>query len=187
MKPDDGTPDPRTLLEMQRGAHRTAPFPEWDVRRDRLERLRRLLVDNESAIEEAIDADFGGRPRVETQVAELFPSIAEVRAALRGARRWMKPRGAWVSKWFLPARAWIMPRPVGVVGIIVPWNYPLFLAVGPLAGALAAGNRAMIKMSEYTPAFSALLQRLVGQAFAPEEVAVVTGGADVAAAFAALP
>jgi len=187
MKPDDGTPDPGTLLEMQRGAHRSAPFPEWEVRRDRLERLRRLLVDNESAIEEAIDADFGGRPRVETQVAELFPSIAEVRAALRGGRRWMKLRGAWVSKWFLPARAWIMPRPVGVVGIIVPWNYPLFLAVGPLAGALAAGNRAMIKMSEYTPAFSALLQRLISQAFAPEEVAVVTGGADVAAAFAALP
>lgn len=175
------------LLQAQRDAHRLAPFPEWQARRDRLQRLRKMLVDNESAIEDAIDADFGGRPRIETQVAEVFPSLAEIRAALRGGRRWMKPRSAWVSKWFLPARAWIMPRPVGVVGIIVPWNYPLYLTIGPLAGAIAAGNRALIKLSEYTPAFSALLQRLVAEAFAAEEIAVVTGGPEVAEAFAALP
>ncbi len=187
MDRNDAFLDIATLLEAQRSAHRLAPFPEWDVRRDRLERLRRLVADNETAIEDAIDADFGGRPRIETQAAEVFPSLAEIRTALRGGRRWMKPRGVWVSKWFLPARAWIMPRPVGVVGIIVPWNYPLFLTIGPLAGALAAGNRAMLKLSESTPAFSALLHRLVAQRFSPEEIAVVTGSADVAAAFAALP
>ncbi|HMM51333.1 MAG TPA: coniferyl aldehyde dehydrogenase [Burkholderiaceae bacterium] len=175
------------LLQAQRDAHRLAPFPEWQVRRDRLQRLHKMLVDNESAIEDAIDADFGGRPRIETQVAEVFPSLAEIRAALRGGRRWMKPRSVWVSKWFLPARAWIMPRPVGVVGIIVPWNYPLYLTIGPLAGAIAAGNRALIKPSEYTPAFSALLQRLVAVSFSAEEIAVVTGGPEVAEAFAALP
>ncbi len=187
MTPNDGLLDIETLLQTQRDAHRQAPFPEWGVRRDRLQRLRRVLVDNETAIENAIDTDFGGRPPIETQIAELFPSIAEIGAALRGGRRWMKPRSAWVSKWFLPARAWIMPRPVGVVGIIVPWNYPLYLAVGPLAGALAAGNRAMVKLSEYTPAFSALFQRLIAERFGPDEVAVVTGGPDVAAAFSALP
>ncbi|HWS74177.1 MAG TPA: aldehyde dehydrogenase family protein, partial [Quisquiliibacterium sp.] len=137
-----------------REAHRNAPFPDWDTRRDRLARLRTLVTENETAIEEAIDADFGGRPRIETQIAEVFPSLSEIRTALRHGRRWMKPRGAWVSKWFLPARAHVMPRPVGVVGIIVPWNYPLGLSIGPLAGALAAGNRSMIKLSEYTPAFS---------------------------------
>ncbi len=183
----DGRLDIGMLLEAQRSAHRLAPFPEWEVRRDRLKRLRRLVADNEAAIEDAIDADFGGRPRIETQVAEVFPSLAEIRAALRGGRRWMKPRGAWVSKWFLPARAHVMPRPLGVVGIIVPWNYPLYLAIGPLAGTLAAGNRAMIKPSEFTPAFSALLQRLVAGSFSPEEITVVTGGPEVAAAFAALP
>jgi coniferyl-aldehyde dehydrogenase len=187
MNPNDGLLDIETLLQTQREAHRQAPFPEWDVRSDRLRRLRRLLVDNETAIEEAIDADFGGRPRIETQIAEVFPSIAEVRGALRSGRRWMKPRGAWVSKWFMPARAWIMPRPVGVVGIIVPWNYPLNLSVAPLTGALAAGNRAMIKLSEYTPRFSALFQRLVAEHFGADEVVVVTGDADVAAAFSALP
>ena len=187
MDRNDHILDLGTLLEAQRSAHRLAPFPEWDVRRDRLERLRRLIADNEAAIEDAIDADFGGRPRIETQVAELFPSLAEIRAAMRGGRRWMKPRHAWVSKWFLPARAWVMPRPVGVVGIIVPWNYPLYLTIGPLACALAAGNRAMIKPSEYTPSFSALLQRLVAGSFSAEEIAVVTGGPEVAAAFAGLP
>lgn len=175
------------LLETQRSAHRLAPFPEWEVRRNRLERLLGVVVDNEAAIEAAIDADFGGRPPIETQVADLFPSIAEIRAALRGGRGWMKPRGAWVSKWFLPARAWIMPRPLGVIGIIVPWNYPLYLAVGPLAGALAAGNRAMIKLSESTPAFATLFQRLIGERFGADEIAVVTGGPEVAQAFSALP
>jgi coniferyl-aldehyde dehydrogenase len=86
---------------------------------------------------------------METQIAEIFPSVAEIRGALKRGERWMKPRGARVSKWFLPARALVLPRPLGVVGIIVPWNYPLFLAAGPLTSALVAGNRAMVKMSRH--------------------------------------
>ena len=187
MNPNDGPTDILNLLQTQREAHRAAPFPDWKLRRDRLTRLRQVVQDNERAIEDAIDADFAGRPRIETQIAEVFPSLAEIRANLHGGKRWMKPRGVWVSKWFLPARAHIMPRPLGVVGIIVPWNYPLFLAVAPLAGALAAGNRAMLKLSEYTPAFSQLMQGLIADRFGPDEVAVVTGGAEVGAAFAALP
>src|SRR5687768_5907541 len=99
----------------------------------------------------------------------------------------MKPRRAGVGKWFLPARARILPQPLGVVGIIVPWNYPLYLAVAPLAAALAAGNRAMLKLSEFTPEFSALMQRLVAELFDADEVVVVTGGADIAAQFSSLP
>jgi len=181
---------PATLhsaFELQRASYDMAPFPEWDVRRDRLERMRSLIQENEEAIEAAIDADFGGRPRIETQIAEVFPSLAELRGALRRGASWMKPRGAWVSKWFMPARAHIMPRPLGVVGIIVPWNYPLFMAIGPLAGALAAGNRAMVKMSEFTPSFSQLFADLVAGSFKPDELTVITGGADVAAQFSALP
>ncbi len=174
-------------FERQRASYDVAPFPEWEVRRDRLRRLQSLIKDREAEIEAAIDADFGGRPRTETQIAEVFPSLAELRVALRQGARWMKPRGVWVSKWFLPARAHILPRPLGVVGIIVPWNYPLFLAVGPLAGALAAGNRAMVKMSEYTPAFSQLFAELVARSFQPDELTVITGGPDVAAQFSALP
>jgi coniferyl-aldehyde dehydrogenase len=174
-------------FEAQRTAHSRAPYASWDERRDRLQRLGRLLSDNEAAIEAAIDADFGGRSRTETQIAEIFPSYAEINAALRHGAGWMRPRHASVSKWFWPARARVLPRPLGVVGIIVPWNYPLFLAVGPLVAALAAGNRALLKLSEFTPGFAALMQALVAKHFSTEEVAVVTGGADVAAAFAALP
>ena len=163
------------------------PFAEWDERRNRLERLRRLIEDNEAAIETAIDSDFAGRPRIETQFAEIFPSLLEIRGALKHGKRWMKPRSAGVSKWFLPARANVVPRPLGVVGIIVPWNYPLFLAVGPLVSALAAGNRAMLKLSEFTPAFSELFQQLIASVFRTNEVAVITGGADVATQFSALP
>ncbi|MCU0769343.1 MAG: coniferyl aldehyde dehydrogenase [Burkholderiaceae bacterium] len=187
MKPSDSPSILHGSFERQRASYDAAPFPPWEIRRDRLQRLSSLIVEQERAIEDAIDADFGGRPRLETQIAEVFPSLAELRGALRQGRRWMKPRSAGVSKWFLPARAHVMPRPLGVVGIIVPWNYPLYLAVGPLAGALAAGNRAMVKMSEATPRFSQLFADLVARRFDPTELAIITGGPDVAAQFSALP
>ena len=171
----------QSVCDVQRAAYDAAPAAEWAVRRDRLQRLQRLLAENETAIEAAIDADFGGRPRIETQIAEIFPCTAAIRGSLRHGRHWMKPRRAGVSKWFLPARADVLPRPLGVVGIIVPWNYPLFLAMSPLVAALVAGNRAMVKMSEFTPAFAALFQRLVALAFNANEVAVVTGGPEIAA------
>ena len=187
MNASDTPAELHTIFQIQRAAYDAAPFAEWDERRNRLERLRCLLADNEAAIETAIDTDFAGRPRIETQIAEIFPSLSEIRGAIKHGRRWMKPRSAGVSKWFLPARANVVPRPLGVVGIIVPWNYPLFLAVSPLVAALVAGNRAMVKMSEFTPAFSELFQRLIAGAFRSNEVAVITGGADVAAQFSALP
>ncbi|MDZ7651237.1 MAG: coniferyl aldehyde dehydrogenase [Burkholderiaceae bacterium] len=187
MKPIEPPIDLHAALARQRADYDRAPFPEWTVRRARLQRLRALIERHETAIEDAIAADFGQRARIETQIAEVFPSLAELKCALREGRDWMKPRRASVSKWFLPASAELVPRPVGVVGIIVPWNYPLYLAVAPLAGALAAGNRALVKLSEYTPTFSALFRDLVAQTFDPVELSIVTGGPEVAAAFAALP
>jgi coniferyl-aldehyde dehydrogenase len=179
--------DPSPIFERQRAAAAEQPCPGWALRADRLRRLQRLLIDNELAIGQAIDADFGGRPAIETELAEVWPSLEEIKGALRHGRRWMKPRRAGVGKWFVPARAQVLPQPLGVVGVIVPWNYPLYLALGPMAAALAAGNRVMVKMSELTPGFSALWQRLCAQAFAPEEVAIVTGGPEVAAHFSTLP
>jgi len=187
MNPTDVPAELHTAFELQREAYHRDEYPEWDLRRDRLARLRRLLEENEAAIEAAIHADFGGRPKLETQIAEFFPSIAEIRHAMRHGKRWMKPRRVWVSKWFLPARAEIMPRPVGVVGIIVPWNYPVYLAVGPMVGAIAAGNRVMIKVSEYTPSFGLLFRDLIARYFSREEACVILGGPEVAAAFSGLP
>ena len=187
MNASDMPSEQHAVFEIQRAAYDAAPFAEWSERHGRLERLRALIADNESAIEGAIDADFGGRPRIETQIAEIFPSLSEIRSAIKHGRRWMKPRSAGVSKWFLPARAHVVPRPLGVVGIIVPWNYPLFLAVSPLVASIAAGNRAMVKMSEFTPAFSDLFQRLIAARFRSSEIAVITGGPEVAALFSAMP
>jgi len=179
--------DLSSAYERQRAAAAKEPGPDWAARAERLGRLQRLLVENEAAIARAIDADFGGRPAIETELAEVWPSLEEIKGALRHGRGWMKPRRAGVGKWFIPARAQVLPQPLGVVGIIVPWNYPLYLAIGPMVAALAAGNRVMVKMSELTPAFSALLQQLCTQAFPAEEVCIVTGGPEVAAQFSTLP
>ena len=187
MKLTDAPTDLSLAFERQRAAWSAAPCPDWAERADRLRRLKRILVEHEAAISQAIDADFGGRPAIETELAEVWPSLEEIKGALRHGRRWMKPRRAGVGKWFQPARAQVLPQPLGVVGIIVPWNYPLYLAIGPLVAALAAGNRAMVKLSEFTPGFSALLQQLVAQTFSAEEVCIVTGGPEVAAQFSALP
>lgn len=180
-------PDLQALFEAQRRAAAADPFPDWPVRDDRLARLAGLVREHEAEIARAIDADFGGRPAIETELAEVFPSLAALKDARRHGARWMRPRRAGVGVWFLPATARIVPQPLGVVGIIVPWNYPLLLGIGPLAAALAAGNRAMLKLSEFTPAFSELMARRVAERFAPEELAVVQGGPEVAAQFSALP
>lgn len=163
------------------------PFPDWATRARRLRTLDALVRQHREEMAEAIGADFGCRPREETDMLEVFPSLSAIRHALRHGRRWMKPKRGWASVAFLPARTELRPQPLGVVGIIVPWNYPLFLAVGPLVDALAAGNRVMVKMSEYTPRFSHLFAKLVAHHFQPDEVIVIHGDASVGQAFAALP
>ncbi len=168
-------------------ASRRDQLPPWSVRADRLRRLRQLIRANQAAIAQAIHDDFTNRPRQETALLEVFPSLAAIDDALRHGKRWMRVRRARTGFWFLPGKSRLVPQPLGVVGIVVPWNYPLYLAIGPLAGALAAGNRVMVKLSEYTPRFAALFAQLTLAVFAPDEVAVVNGDAEVASAFSALP
>ena len=170
-----------------RAAYDADPYPEWPVRRDRLLRLQALVRGHAREFAEAIDADFGGRPHPETGLLEMVPLLEGVRGALRHGRRWMRPRRAGVSTWFMPARSHVLPQPLGVVGIVAPWNYPLYLAAAPLTPALAAGNRAMVKTSEFTPTFSAVFAQRVAQHFGADEIAVVQGDATIAAAFSALP
>lgn len=163
------------------------PLPDWSVRARRLRALEATISQHRGEIAAAINADFGCRPREETDLLEMFPSLSAIRHALRHGRRWMKPRRNLASLAFLPASTELRPQPLGVVGIIVPWNYPLFLAIGPLVDALAAGNRAMVKMSEYTPRFSQLFAELITRHFQRDEVIVVNGDASIGQAFAALP
>ncbi|HVT95204.1 MAG TPA: coniferyl aldehyde dehydrogenase [Bryobacteraceae bacterium] len=177
----------RLLLDAQRAAFARDPYPTLTARKKHLRELLVALIAKQKDFTKAIDDDFGGRAHAEIMLSEVFVSGASIKHALRHAAEWMRARSAPVDLPLQPARAWVMPQPLGVAGIISPWNYPLFLFMGPLAGALAAGNRAMLKPSEYTPATSALLARLIEDTFAPDHVAVVNGDAAVAREFATLP
>lgn len=175
------------VLEIQRAAFNADMVPTAAARRDRLERLLALVAENEQAILAAINDDFGGRSQHEMVLTELFivqSAIRQQRSKLAG---WMRARRVATPLHMLPGSSQLMPQPLGVVGNIVPWNYPCQLALVPAAAALAAGNRVMIKPSELTPAFSALLARLVAQYFSPAELAVIEGGVEVSREFAALP
>lgn len=156
-------------------------------RRRLLAAIRDMVLDAKEEMAAAISTDFGGRAEAETELLEVVPLANAIRHAMKSLPRWMRDERRHVAASFQPARAWVRHEPLGVIGIIAPWNYPLFLALGPLIDALAAGNRAMIKPSELTPAFSQLLARLVAERFEPDQVQVITGGADVAQAFSALP
>jgi len=181
------TPSLDVLLQRMRDAHANQGAPPWPERARRLRALQSLVADNRAAIAAAINQDFGRRPAEETDLLEVFPSLSGIRYSLRHGRRWMHPRRRLAGLTFLPARTELRPQPRGVVGVIVPWNYPLYLAVGPLTDALAAGNRVLVKMSEFTPRFSALFAELVARYFAADEVVVVNGDATVAQAFSQLP
>ncbi|MFM0021810.1 coniferyl aldehyde dehydrogenase [Paraburkholderia azotifigens] len=175
------------LLREQRAAYLKAPYPSWDQRAAHLKALREVLLDNRDALADAMHADFGNRAKEEILLAEFLLIKEEIDGALRHGKRWMKAQRRATNKWLLPARAKVVPQPLGVVGIIVPWNYPVLLAAGPLISALTAGNRAIIKMSELTPRTSLLFEQLIAQTFARDHVAVVNGDAALAAAFSAQP
>lgn len=174
-------------FQLQRAAFAAQPFPEIGVRKDRLKRLLALTERHEADICAAVDADFGGRSTHETRLAELFVVRAGIHHALSHLKGWMRERHVATTMPFLPGRNRLMPQPLGVVGIVSPWNYPFQLAVAPITAALAAGNRVLVKPSELTPAFSVLLARLAGEHFAPDELSVITGDAEVGKAFVSMP
>ncbi len=175
------------ILVCQRVAFAAAPYPSAPERRANLKQLLSAILARQDELAAAIDRDFGGRSRDEVLFSEIYVAVNAIRHARRHVSGWMAPRPRPVSWPLHPASAWVLPQPVGVVGIIVPWNYPIFLSMAPLAGALAAGNRVMLKPSESTPETSALLARMLADAFSPDLVTVVTGGVDVGREFASLP
>ena len=161
--------------------------PDYAQRRADLQRLRDALKRRLDEMADAIAADFGHRSRDESRIADGMTVLNDIDHLLRHLRGWMKPRRVGVGWRFLPARAEVRPMALGVVGVIAPWNYPVNLALIPLATAIAAGNHAYLKPSEHTPRTSAFLRSLLAEVFPADRVAVATGGAEVGAAFAALP
>ena len=176
----------RPAFDRLRAAH-LAHIPSHGERIALLERLEAAVRRLAPELVEACAADFGRRSPMETLAAEVMVSLDEIKHARKHLRRWMRPRRAAVNFTFRPARGELRYAPLGVVGIVAPWNYPFQLVVVPLANALAAGNRVMVKPSEFTPRVDALIARLVDEVFTPDEVVVVQGDHEVSAAFSALP
>jgi coniferyl-aldehyde dehydrogenase len=175
------------LFAAQRQAFEAERDPALDVRRDRLDRLAALIELHEPEIIAAVAADFGVRPAQETRLAELFMVTAGILHARRNLARWMRPRRVPTPRYLQPGRSHVVRQPLGVVGVISPWNYPVQLALMPAVAALAAGNRVLLKPSELTPRTSALLEHGIAARFAADEFAVVNGGPDVGEAFSRLP
>jgi len=175
------------VFEMQKQAFKNQTYPGFEQRKQHLQTFYRMVVQHQDEIAAAISEDFSNRSSDETRLFEIMTSLNGIKHSLKHLRKWMKPSKREVGILFQPASGYVMYQPLGVIGIIVPWNYPLFLAIGPLAQALAAGNNVMLKMSEYTPAFSELFKKLVAENFAQSHVNVITGDASIAQKFTQLP
>jgi coniferyl-aldehyde dehydrogenase len=185
----DQAMEAQRLLLAQRAAVLAEGEARASVRIDRLQRACDLLVSHQSAFCEALESDFGQRPADATRLLDIFPAVHALKYARRHVRRWMRPqrRRLGLPLGFPGVHAAILHQPLGVVGLISPWNFPVTLTFGPLAGILAAGNRCLIKPSEMTPRTSELIGQLIGRYFEAAELAVVNGGTELARRFSSLP
>ena len=175
-------------LRLQRESYLSEGEVSAETRIDRLDRTIDVLVANAEKISEAMNADFGCRPRQVNLMTDVTGSLENLKHAKKHLRKWMKAekRPSMFPLGLLGGRSSIQYQPKGVVGVIAPWNFPLGMVFEPLAGVIAAGNRAMIKPSEFTPATSQLIDEMVSKTFDPAEIAVVTGGPEVGQAFSSL-
>lgn len=177
------------ILARQRDSFNAAMPEPLQARKNRLKRAIAMLEENGPRLCDAMSEDFGHRSREQSMMTDISGPVGSLKLALKSVDHWARPERRKVPfpLGLLGAKARIEYQPKGVIGVIAPWNFPLSLILGPLAEVLAAGNRAMVKTSEYTPATANLLTELTARYFAPEEMAIVNGGADVGQAFAHLP
>lgn len=175
------------IFEAQRKAFARNPMPSAHERIGHLKQLKKALIRHREPIIAAIHADYSCRAGDETLLGELLPSVEGLGFAIRRIRKWMKPDHRRAGMLFQPAKARILYQPKGVVGVIVPWNYPLYLLIGPLTGALAAGNRVMIKTSRRAPEIGKAVQKMIRRVFDEGHVAVLTGQEGLGSAFIEKP
>ena len=187
MPADDPGTEAQRILDLQRAAVLRDGVPDLAARLAALDKLQAQIKKHRRAFAEAISSDFGNRSAAESDLAEVMTALNGIKHAQKHLAKWMKPQRRAVHWTFKPNRARVVYQPLGVVGIISPWNYPLMLSLAPISDALAAGNRVILKPSELTPRVSALLKLMIEEVFPEDHVAVVLGGPDVAQAFSGLP
>ena len=163
------------VYNLQRAAYLKHPFPSLEERKANLSKLEAILVSNVERIAEMIGKDFGHRCAEETQLLEIFTSVDGIRDAKKKVRKWMAPEKRHVSILFATGKNRVVPQPKGVVGIVVPWNYPLFLLIGPLTSAIAAGNRCMVKMAANSSNLCRFLAEKFAEVFPEDTIAILPG------------
>jgi coniferyl-aldehyde dehydrogenase len=174
------------VLQQQKQTYLRYPMPTAKERIERLARLKRILVKYQDQFADAINQDYGNRSISETKIGELLTCLEQIKYYSKHLTAWMKPSKRHISMLHQPAKGWVQYQPLGVIGIMAPWNYPLLLSVGPLICALAAGNHAMIKISSSSAAFGRILEKALAEAFPQDLVAVINGGGPISDAFCRL-
>ncbi|ENX37609.1 coniferyl aldehyde dehydrogenase [Acinetobacter courvalinii] len=161
-----------SVFNQQRTAFDANPYPDFEHRRTKIFQIKKQIIRYQDVIATAINTDFSSRSVDESKLLDLLGSVLEAEHAIRHLRRWMRPSKRSTELLFLSNRLRVQYQPKGVVGVIVPWNFPVYLALGPLIAAIAAGNRVMIKLPEVTPATNAMVKRMLAEIFTEDEVAV---------------
>jgi coniferyl-aldehyde dehydrogenase len=174
------------LLNRQKQAYRANPAPDVNTRIETLKKLKQQILANQQALTDAMAADFGHRSEADSIIGDILPIVNYISYSIKRLKKWMKPNKRHAGLLLSPATVTVHYQPLGVIGIIVPWNFPIMLSIGPLITALSAGNNAMMKMSEYTPATNKVLSEMLASIFDQDQVVIVEGEADVAAAFSSL-
>lgn len=176
----------QAILSEQKSAYLSAPAPTIQQRKEKLLSLKAALIKHQNNLVDALNQDYGQRPENDTIVADILPCVMNINYTIKRLKKWMKPQRRSAGLLLSPASIRVEYQPLGVVGIVVPWNFPVMLSIGPLITAIAAGNRAMIKFSEFTPHTNKAIIAMLSEVFANDEVASIEGEADVAAKFTSL-
>jgi len=176
-----------SILDQQKLEYKLSPAPSIQYRNEQLLALKAALLSHQDKLVSALNQDYGQRAKQDSLIADILPCVMNINYTLKNLKKWSKPQRRHAGLLLSPAKITVYYQPLGVIGIMVPWNFPVMLSIGPLIGALAAGNRAMIKLSEFTPATNAVITTMLNGIFDHKTVAVIEGEADIAATFSALP
>ncbi|TKB50714.1 coniferyl aldehyde dehydrogenase [Ferrimonas aestuarii] len=174
-------------FQLQKQAFNAKPMPSLDERHKLLDNLREALLKHKDALCNALDQDYNGRSHQDTLISDILPCLMNIKYTKKRLKKWMRTERRHAGLLLAPAKIEVHYQPLGVVGIVVPWNFPVMLSIGPLITALAAGNRAMIKLSEFTPSTNKVLIAMLEEAFDTEQVVCIEGEAELAAQFTSLP